>query len=84
MKDMRLVAWLSQLAFSVTSPLLVCILGAVWLRQHFGLGAWVVILGVVLGIGGAVSGFLSSLRAMNRILKAEDKKKLPPSFNDHE
>ena len=84
MKDMRLIAWLTQLGFSVTSPLLVCILGSVWLQHRFSLGKWVVILGIVLGISGAISGFLSSLRAMDRVLKAEDKKKLPPSFNQHD
>ena len=31
-----------------------------------------------------LGSFLSSLRAMDRVLKAEDKKKLPPAFNQHD
>lgn len=83
MKDLKLLAWLTQLGFSVASPLAVCILGAVWLRQRFHWGIWIVILGIVLGFGGALSGFLSALRTINRNSKSPEKPP-PPSFNEHD
>ncbi len=82
-KVLKNLVWITQLAFSVVGPLVLCIMGAVWLRDRFELGGWVVVLGVFLGLGGAVSGFRSSLRSMDRAGKEEDRD-VPPSFNDHE
>ena len=86
MKSLRLLVWFTQLAFSAVGPLVLCIMGAVWLRERFQLGGWVILLGVLFGFGGAVSGFCNSLSAMKREGEAEDgdKRKEPPvSFNDH-
>ena len=85
MKTFRLLTWFTQLALSVVIPLLLCIWGAVYLRDRFQLGGWVVILGMVLGFGGAVSGFRNSLTAMKRESEADSKSKSSPpvSFNDH-
>jgi hypothetical protein len=76
--------WFTQLAFSVAAPLVLCILGSVWLRNHFDMGGWVVVCGVILGVGGAVSGLCSSLKSMKAVGDEDDKKKPPVSFNDHE
>ena len=88
MRTFRLLAWFTQLGFSVAAPLVLCIWGAVYLQGRFGLGGWVVPAGVLLGAGGAVSGFRNSLAAMRREAESEEKekdeKKEPPvSFNDH-
>ena len=86
MKSLRLLVWFTQLAFSVVGPLVLCILGAIYLQERFQLGGWVILLGVLLGFGGAVSGFCNSLSAMKREGDADDRadKKDPPiSFNDH-
>lgn len=82
MKNLRFLAWLTQFGFSVVSPLVLCLLLALWLRNRFSLGGWVVVLGIFLGVGGAISGLISSLKAMER--SADEGKKEPPvSFNDH-
>ena len=86
MKSLRLIVWFTQLAFSAVGPLVLCIMGAVWLRERFQLGGWVVLLGVLFGFGGAISGFCNSLSAMKREGDAEDRgdQKTPPvSFNEH-
>ena len=86
MKSLRLIVWFTQLAFSAVGPLVLCIWGAVWLRERFALGGWVILLGILFGFGGAVSGFCNSLSAMKREGDAEDsvdKKDPPVSFNDH-
>ncbi len=82
MKNLRFLAWLTQFGFSVVSPLILCLFLALWLRSRFSLGGWVVALGIFLGIGGAVSGLVSSLKAMERNA-CEEKKEPPVSFNDH-
>ena len=83
MKDAKLLIWISQLAFSTVAPLGGFVLLSVWLHRRFQWGAWVVILGVVLGIICAVEGFVSALKAADKL---RQKKEDPPkvSVNEHE
>lgn len=72
MKALRMLIWLMQLGLSVAFPLGGFIVLAVWLRRSFDLGAWVLILGIILGFAGAIDGLRTSLKAMER-LSREDK-----------
>lgn len=81
-KALRNLAWLTQLGLSVAAPPVLCIAGACWLRNRFSLGGWIVAAGVLLGVGGAVSGLWTSLKKMQRQAGEEDPKP-PSSFNDH-
>lgn len=84
MKDMKLLIWMTQLGLSVAVPPAVLILLAVWLRNRFDWGVWVVIIGVILGLVLAAEGLYSSLKTMKRMAK-KDKEETPPvSFNEHE
>ena len=85
MKDLNLLVWLTQLGISVAGPLAGFILLAVWLYQQFNLGVWILILGIFLGISGAIDGFRVSLKAMESMTKNKSNKNtVPPvSFNDH-
>ena len=85
MKNVNLLIWLTQLGLSVAAPLGGFVLLAIWLRQRFDWGVWVIIAGIVLGVICAISGMRSSLQAMERMAK-DKKEDLPPpvSFNDHE
>lgn len=49
MKDISLLVWLTQLGFSVVSPLAGCVLLAVWLHNRWNWGTWVILAGAVLG-----------------------------------
>lgn len=83
MKDLNLIVWLTQLGLSTALPLAGFILLALWLRNSFGWGNWVLWVGIIAGLVSAVDGFRTSLKAMSRISK--DKREDPPlSFNDHE
>lgn len=84
MKDFALIVWLTQTGMSVAAPPAGFILLALWLRNTFALGDWVIWTGVILGVVGAVNGLRDSLRALER-LSRKDKKDPPPpvSFNDH-
>ena len=85
MKNLNMLVWLTQLGLSVAGPLAGFILLAVWLRQQFDLGIWVLILGLIFGISGAIDGFRVSMKAMEQMSKDKpEKEDLPPvSFNDH-
>ena len=85
MKNINLIVWLTQLGFSIAFPLAGFILLAVWLRSRFDLGIWVLIVGIILGIIGAIDGLRSSLKAMERLSKDNSESDPPPvSFNDHD
>ena len=84
MKNINLLIWLTQLGFSVAAPLGGFILLAVWLRNRFDLGVWVVLLGVLVGIVCAVDGLRVSLKAMEKMGKTKQEDPPPVSFNDHE
>lgn len=84
MKDLSLLAWLTQLGLSVAVPPTVFILLAVWLRDRFALGQWVLWVGIVLGIYCAVTGFVSSLRILSQMTRKKDPDTKTVSFHEHE
>lgn len=86
MKEFNLLIWLTQLGISVAVPLALCTLGAAWLRDRFGLGRWVLMIGIALGFFLAIDGFRTSLKAMNQMNRSEkeDGSNPPVSFNEHE
>ena len=85
MKNLSLLVWLTQLGLSVAVPLAGFVLLAVWLRNTWGWGNWVIWAGLALGFYCAVDGFRSSLKAMERLSKDKKDKQPPPvSFNDHD
>ena len=84
MKDLTLLVWLTQLGLSVAFPLAGFILLAVWLRSSFGWGDWVIWVGLILGLTGAVNGFRHSLKAMELQSRGKKKNDPPPVvFNEH-
>lgn len=85
MKNLSMIVWLTQLGFSVAFPLAGFIILAVWLRDRFGLGAWVLVAGIILGIAGAVDGLRHSLKVMELLSKnTKDDDPPPVSFNSHD
>lgn len=81
---MNLIIWLTQLGLSVAIPPAVLIILAVWLRNRFHLGGWIIVLGIVAGVFCAVDGFRKSLKAMERMSKDQKEQKPPLAFNDHD
>lgn len=88
MKDLyditRHLVWLTQFGLSVCIPLVLFVTASVWLQKHFALGGWVIAVGVILGILGAVSSLRYSLKMIERQGKGPKEKSPPPvSFNHH-
>jgi len=83
MKSLKNLIWLTQLGLSVAVPPVCFILLAVWLHNTKSWGAWVIWVGILLGVYSAVEGFRASMKAMALLNK--DKKEDPPvSFNEHQ
>lgn len=85
MKDVNLLIWLVQLGISVAVPLVGFILLGVWLHNSREWGSWVVIVGVIFGISGSVSGLRSSLQYLNKASKSNDEDNSSViSYNEHD
>ena len=62
--------------------MVLCVLGSVWLRDRLELGAWVIVLGVLLGVGGSFAALWQNLKELDRQAK-EDDDDPGVGFNDH-
>ena len=69
------LATISQLGLSLILPLLGFTLGGAYLYTVRGVGFWVVILGLVLGLGTAASAFIRFVRVAQRQAQKEE---IPP------
>lgn len=83
MKNLNLLVWLTQLGLSVALPPLGFILLAVWLKNRFDWGSWVLWVAIILGVICAADGLRVSLRAMEKMSKDKKEDNPPVSFNDH-
>ena len=84
MKDLTLLAWLTQLGLSVAVPLGGFVWLAVWLRDAWGWGDWVIWVGLAMGVYCAVDGLRISMKNLSRLAKPKQKEKPPVAFNDHD
>ena len=84
MKNLQLLTWLTQLGLSTAIPLAGFVLLAVWLKDRFGLGNWVLFLGIGLGVFSAIDGFYKSLKALEKLSKDKKKDQPPISFTEHD
>lgn len=46
----KYLVYVTSLGASLTAPLVVCVLGAMWLRDKFSLGGWVMVPAILLGL----------------------------------
>lgn len=84
MKHVNLLVFITQLGLSAAAPLAGFVLLAVWLKNHYSLGSWVIFVGVIVGLISAVDGLRMTLKAMELMAKDKQEEKPPVSFNDHD
>lgn len=60
------ISMITQLGLSILVPIALCIFIAGWLRNKFNLGIWIVIVGILTGVG---SGICSMIKYINIIRK---------------
>ena len=64
--SLKYISMITQLGIAVITPAILCTFGAIWLKNKFGLGDWIVIAGIILGIA---SGFYSLISYMQMFLR---------------
>lgn len=62
----------SQFGIGTITPMLLCIFAALWLKNRFGLGDYVVLIGIILGIGSGFMSMMKMIRQMSKLSKKED------------
>ena len=79
---MKHISMLGQLGLNIAIPIIICVLGCWLLTDKAGMGEWVFIPGLILGIGASfMSGYKFYLSETKKSGKDNDKKKI--SFNKH-
>lgn len=84
MKEVTLLTWLTQLGLSVAFPLAGFIFLALWFRNEFDWGNWVLWVGVVMGLVSALNGLLQSLKMLASLSGKKSEEAPPVSYNDHD
>ena len=70
---LRYLIYFSQVGITVVTPPVLCCFGAIWLRDKFGWGNGVVIIGILLGIAVAACGLRDFLRFTVRKARESEK-----------
>lgn len=69
-----LLSLITQLGLSLITPLLLCIFLSLWIQRRFGAGDWVIVAGILAGLGSmAVSYFQFYKRYSNASGKDDDR-----------
>ena len=53
----------SQLAISMVTPILLMIILCTWLKDRYGLGNWIIVAGLLFGVGSGLSSVWTFVRA---------------------
>lgn len=85
MKDVNMIVWLTQLGISVAVPLVGFLWLGVWLHNDLGWGKWTILVGLLLGLSGAISGLWNSLEILRKMSRDKHDDDTPPpvAFNEH-
>ena len=84
MKNLQLLTWLTQLGLSTAVPLAGFILLAVWLKNRFSLGNWVLFVGIGVGFHCAIDGFYKNLKILSQMTREKKEKEPPVTFSEHD
>ena len=67
--SLRALSFFTQAGLSFCIPLVLCIWGAGVLQNRFGLGGWVLMAGIFLGLYSGISGFIGIIRSMDEMTR---------------
>lgn len=84
MKWAKMLVWLTQLGLSVALPPFGFVLLALWLKNRFSWGNWVMIVAVILGIIVALDGLRVSIKAVETMNDTKREDVPPIGFNQHD
>lgn len=57
LETLRLLSYVTQFGFSVMMPIVLCVMLGVWLNLRFGIGEWLIVVLLVVGLISGGCGF---------------------------
>ena len=75
-KHIRAAAYITQFGLSMVSPIILCLILALWLKNTFNMGTWVVIVAILFGAGSSCVTMLNFIKIVKKEMggKEHDKK----------
>jgi hypothetical protein len=61
-ETLRLVSYVSQFGLSVVMPIVLCVMLGVWLNRSYGVGEWLIVLLLAVGLVSSGCGFFRFVR----------------------
>lgn len=65
-RALRAAGWLTQFGLNMISPIILCVIIALWVKNKFNTGSWVVILAIVLGVCSSVLNMITFIKTVNK------------------
>lgn len=74
-KHMRAVAHLTQFGLSMVSPIILCLIFALWLKNTFNTGDWIVFMAILLGVGASCITMFNFIKMVKKEMGGKDNDK---------
>ncbi len=63
---LKSLAMLTQIGLQIFVPIASCIILTGWLQRYYHLGNWVILVGIVLGVGAGASNLMSVIKRFTK------------------
>ena len=63
---LRAISHITQFGLDMVTPIVLCTIIAVWLKNKFNIGNWIVIVAIILGIAAAALNMMKFIKTVNR------------------
>ncbi len=70
-RHIRAAAHLTQFGLNMVSPIILCIVIALWLKNKFNMGLWIMIAAIVLGVATSFYNMMSFIRVVHKEMEGE-------------
>lgn len=76
-KQIRAAAQITQFGLSMISPVILCLIFALWLKNTFNIGNWVVIVAILLGVASSCMTMFNYIKTVKKEMggKEHDEKR---------
>lgn len=62
------MGWITQFSLNMVSPIVLCIIIALWLKNKFNIGNWIMITAIILGTASAIVNMFTYIKTVRKEL----------------
>ncbi len=63
---LRAISHITQFGLDMVTPIVLCTIAAVWAKNKFNIGNWIVIVAIILGITASALNMLKFIKTVNK------------------